>query len=160
MRENKDQDIRRLRILVAEDSLPNQKLAVAMISKLGHDAVLANNGREAVVLATTQTFDLIFMDIQMPEMDGFEAVRTIREKEVTGRVPIVALTANAMQGDRDRCLSAGMDGYLSKPIRLMNLEQSIQQVAKATARCSEVAAPATIKSNIATLPSPDSGTDL
>ena len=159
-RENKDQDIRRLRILVAEDSLPNQKLAVAMISKLGHDAVLANNGREAVVLATTQTFDLIFMDIQMPEMDGFEAVRTIREKEVTGRVPIVALTANAMQGDRDRCLSAGMDGYLSKPIRLMNLEQSIQQVAKATARCSEVAAPATIKADIATLPSPDSGTDL
>ncbi len=102
-----------------------------MISKLGHDAIIANNGREAVVLASTQTFDLIFMDIQMPEMDGFEAVRTIRLKEVPSRVPIIALTANAMHGDRERCISAGMDGYLSKPIRLIQLEQAIQEVADA-----------------------------
>lgn len=121
-------DAVRLRILVAEDSLPNQKLAVAMISKLGHEAILANNGREAVVLATTQKFDLIFMDIQMPEMDGFEAVRTIREKEIGTRITIIALTANAMHGDRERCLAAGMDGYLSKPIRLPQLEQAVKQV--------------------------------
>ncbi|MEE2936273.1 MAG: response regulator, partial [Planctomycetota bacterium] len=124
----KQADAVRLRILVAEDSLPNQKLAVAMISKLGHEAVLANNGREAVVLATTQKFDLIFMDIQMPEMNGFEAVRNIREKEIGTRVPIIALTANAMHGDRERCLAAGMDGYLSKPIRLPHLEQAVKEV--------------------------------
>ena len=120
-----------LHVLVVEDSLVNQKLAVAMLQKLGHDVVIANHGEEALAAVEAHAFDLVLMDIQMPVMDGFEAVRRLRQAEVDTHLPVVALTANAMRGDRDACLEAGMDAYLSKPIRLQRLADVIQRVCHA-----------------------------
>jgi CheY-like chemotaxis protein len=119
---------RRLRILLAEDNAINQKLAVRLLEKQGHEVVVAQNGREAVEIWQREEVDLILMDVQMPEMDGLEATRWIRERErETGKhTPIIAMTAHAMKGDRERCLEAGMDGYLSKPIRPRELEETIQ----------------------------------
>ncbi len=110
---------RNLHILVAEDNLINQKLAARLIEKRGHTAVIVSNGREALDALEKQTFDLMLVDVQMPEMDGFEATAAIREKEKnTGlHLPIIAMTAHAMKGDQERCLSAGMDDYVSKPIQ-------------------------------------------
>lgn len=110
---------RPLRVLLVEDSPINQKLAVGMLHKWGHEVVVAPNGREAVELYQRQSFDLILMDVQMPEMDGFETTEAIRAIERrTGRhVPILAMTAHALKGDRERCLAAGMDDYVGKPIR-------------------------------------------
>jgi signal transduction histidine kinase/CheY-like chemotaxis protein len=110
---------RALRILVAEDNLTNQKLIVALLEQRHHTVVVAADGREAVRIAEAQRFDLVLMDVQMPEMDGLEATAVIRERERTagGHVPIVAMTARAMTGDRERCLQAGMDAYVSKPLR-------------------------------------------
>ncbi len=122
---------RNLRVLVVEDSVVNQKLAVAMLHKLGHEVVIANHGKEALAAIEAHSFDLVLMDIQMPEMDGYEAVRRLRQVEVDGRLPVVALTANAMRGDRDACLEAGMDAYLSKPIRLQRLADVINSVCHA-----------------------------
>jgi len=118
---------RPLRILLAEDSLLNQKLAIGLLSKWGHTVTVAANGLEAVEAAAQQPFDLVLMDIQMPEMNGLEATEAIRRQEVErgGRVPIVALTAHALKGDRERCLEAGMDAYVSKPIRQDELYQAI-----------------------------------
>jgi PAS domain S-box-containing protein len=112
-----------LRILLAEDSLVNQKLAVGLLESHGHTVVVAGTGREAVAATDQRRFDLVLMDVQMPEMDGLEATRRIRQRERQqgGHVPIVAMTAHAMQSDRDRCLAAGMDGYLAKPIRAKEL---------------------------------------
>jgi CheY-like chemotaxis protein len=113
----------------------NQKVAVGLLEKLGHGVAIARNGREAVDMhggASAATgFDLILMDVQMPEMDGMEATAAIRLREQgTGRrVPIVAMTAHAMKGDRERCLAAGMDGYLSKPIRLEELSGELERIA-------------------------------
>jgi signal transduction histidine kinase/DNA-binding response OmpR family regulator len=114
-----------LRILVAEDNAVNQRLIVRLLEKRGHRVVLAVDGRQAVEAFNQESFDLVLMDVQMPEMDGLEATTIIREKEKkTGQhQPIVALTAHAMRGDRDRCLTAGMDGYLTKPIRPQELDQ-------------------------------------
>jgi len=108
-----------LRVLLAEDNLVNQRLAVRLLEKRGHSVVVAGNGREALAAFESGGFDLILMDLQMPEMDGFEATTAIRERERESgnRVPIVALTAHAMKGDREKCLAGGMDGYLTKPIR-------------------------------------------
>jgi signal transduction histidine kinase/HPt (histidine-containing phosphotransfer) domain-containing protein len=116
-----------LRVLLAEDSLYNQKLAVALLERKGHRVIVANNGTEAVGLARAQPFDLVLMDIQMPEMDGLEATRAIREHEAgsSRRLPIVAMTAQAMKGDRERCLEAGMDDYLTKPVRAAQLYATI-----------------------------------
>jgi CheY-like chemotaxis protein len=113
-------DADRLRVLVAEDNLVNQKLAKAMLARLGHDCVLASDGREAIAEWSQGRYDVVFMDVQMPNLDGFEATREIRRLEAgTGsRVPIVAMTAHAMPGDRERCLAAGMDDYVTKPISL------------------------------------------
>jgi signal transduction histidine kinase/DNA-binding response OmpR family regulator len=124
---------RSLRVLVAEDNLVNQKLAAKLLEKLGHSVVLTTNGVEAVTQWQQAAYDLILMDGQMPEMDGFEATRRIRQQEKSsgGHVPIVAMTAYAMSGDRERCLAAGMDGYVSKPVSLEALEQAI---AEASAR--------------------------
>jgi two-component system, sensor histidine kinase and response regulator len=110
--------IRPLHILLAEDSVFNQKVAVGMLAKDGHTVMVANNGREAAEAFAKQTFDLVFMDVQMPEMDGTEATERIRrQQEITGmRVPIIAMTAHAMAGDRETFLAAGMDDYISKPI--------------------------------------------
>ena len=112
-----------LRILLAEDNVINRALAAGILEKRGHSLVHAANGREAVDAAARETFDLIFMDVQMPEMDGLEATRRIRELEAPlGRhTPIAAMTAHAMAGDRERCLAAGMDDYLSKPLQKSEL---------------------------------------
>jgi CheY-like chemotaxis protein/HPt (histidine-containing phosphotransfer) domain-containing protein len=107
-----------LHILLAEDNLVNQKLAMSLLKKEGHEVKLAENGREALDWLEKERFDLVFMDVQMPVMGGFEATAEIRRREEgTGRhLPIIAMTANAMKGDRERCLEAGMDEYVSKPI--------------------------------------------
>jgi CheY-like chemotaxis protein len=118
-----------LRILLAEDNAVNQKVAVRMLEKEGHSVTVVANGREAVLAAERQTFDLILMDIQMPEMDGFDATRAIRKQEDGGkRTPIIALTAHAMAGDKERCLDAGMDGYVTKPIRVLDLMAEITRL--------------------------------
>ena len=109
---------RSLHILVAEDNPINQKLAVRVLQKQGHSSVVANNGREAIAIWEQQPFDAILMDVMMPEMDGLVATTEIREREkATGKhIPIIAITANAMVGDREKCLAAGMDDYISKPV--------------------------------------------
>jgi len=117
-----------LRIVLAEDNLVNQRLATRLLEKRGHFVVVAGNGLEAVAAFEREKPDLILMDVQMPEMDGFEATAAIRAKEKgTGnRVPIVALTAHAMKGDREKCLANGMDGYLTKPIRPQELDEVLE----------------------------------
>ncbi len=123
----------RLNILVAEDNPVNQKLAAAMLKKMGHQVTLANDGADALEKWSGARYDMIFMDVQMPEMDGFEATRQIRSRESRhqGHIPIVAMTANAMRGDRERCVSSGMDDYVSKPISRHALEEAIKRVAAA-----------------------------
>ena len=122
---------RRLRILVVEDTIVNQKVVSAMLEKRGHAVVITSNGREALESLEGASFDLILMDVQMPEMDGFEATRLIREKEQAdgGHIPIVAMTAHAMKGDREKCLAARMDDYISKPIREGDLFSVIENLA-------------------------------
>jgi CheY-like chemotaxis protein len=119
-----------LRVLLAEDNPVNQRLAVRLLEKQGHEVVVAGNGREALAALERQAFDLVLMDVQMPEMDGLEATAAIRRREAeTGRrLPILALTASALKGDRERFLQAGMDGYLSKPIRAEEFVQAIEAV--------------------------------
>jgi PAS domain S-box-containing protein len=119
-----------LRILLAEDNLVNQRLATRLLEKQGHTVVLAQNGQEAVKAATTSSFDLVLMDIQMPIVSGFEATTLIRAKELqTGaHLPIIAMTAHAMQKDRELCLAAGMDAYVAKPIQPAELFQTIAEV--------------------------------
>jgi PAS domain S-box-containing protein len=118
---------RSLHVLLAEDNPVNQRLVVRTLEKQGHTVVVATSGREALAALDWQTFDLILMDVQMPEMDGFEATVAIRGKEQgAGRhVPIIAMTAHAMKGDRERCLECGMDGYIAKPIQSKELLQAI-----------------------------------
>jgi len=119
---------RALRLLVAEDTPVNRKLVATVLSKRGHHVTTVENGRQAVEAVAQNAFDLVLMDVQMPEMDGLEAARAIRAREGTsgGHVPIVALTAHALKGDRERCLAAGMDGYLAKPIDLDQLVATVE----------------------------------
>jgi PAS domain S-box-containing protein len=121
---------RKLRLLLVEDNLVNQKLAIHLLEKMGHAVILATNGQEGFRLTNEQQFDLILMDIQMPIMGGMEATRLIREREAaTGQhVPIMAMTAHAMSGDAGRFLAAGMDGYISKPIRIDLLRSEIERL--------------------------------
>jgi two-component system sensor histidine kinase/response regulator len=121
---------RQLRVLVAEDSLVNQKLAVGLLEKYGHTAVVAGDGQQAIEAIESAAYDVVLMDVQMPELDGFEATRAIREKEKqTGRhMPIIAMTAHAMKGDRERCLEAGMDAYIAKPVRAADLFNTMESV--------------------------------
>jgi CheY-like chemotaxis protein len=123
-------DTRRLRILLAEDNPVNQKLALGILAKRGHAVRVAENGREAVEAVEQETFDLVLMDVHMPEMGGFEATGKIREREKThgGHLPIVAVTARAMAGDRERCLEAGMDDYLTKPVKIRDLLDIIDRL--------------------------------
>jgi two-component system, sensor histidine kinase and response regulator len=122
-------DQRKLRVLLAEDNAVNQTLAVRLLERLGHVVVVAHNGREAVeeLEKWNYEFDVVLMDVQMPEMDGFEATAAIRARDQArgAHTPIVAMTAHAMKGDRERCLEAGMDGYVSKPIRIALLMEEI-----------------------------------
>jgi PAS domain S-box-containing protein len=130
-----------LRILLAEDNAVNQRLALKLLEKRGHNVVVVSNGKEALAAYAAEKFDLILMDVQMPEMDGFEATRAIREREAAvdahsnhanataPRIPIVAMTAHAMKGDRERCLKAGMDSYIPKPLRPQQLYEIIDRIA-------------------------------
>jgi CheY-like chemotaxis protein/HPt (histidine-containing phosphotransfer) domain-containing protein len=117
-----------LRILLAEDSLVNQKLAVGLLERHGHSVAVAGDGQQAIEALKRDRFDLVLMDVQMPNVDGLQATAAIRKTEQTtgARVPIIAMTAHALKGDRDRCLAAGMDGYLAKPIRPKELFQAIE----------------------------------
>ncbi len=131
----------RLRILLAEDNAVNQKLAITLLQKRGHTVIPTGNGKEAIAALEREKFDLVLMDVQMPVMDGFEAIRSIRAREQAtgGHIPIVALTAHAMKGDREKCLAVGADDYVSKPIRTSDLLAAMDR-----ARALKVDVPATI----------------
>ena len=131
LRENR----RKLQILLAEDNAVNQQLAVRLLGKRGHIVTVVPNGSEAVALAKKSRFDIVLMDVQMPEMDGLEATAVIRkEEESTGKhLPIIAMTAYAMEGDRERCLAAGMDGYIGKPIQAEDLIDAIENLGQSSA---------------------------
>jgi CheY-like chemotaxis protein len=116
-----------LRILLAEDNAVNQKLALRILERLGYRADIASNGLEAVESIERQTYDVILMDVQMPEMDGLEATRQIIAKWPQKHPRIIGLTANALEGDREQCLAAGMDDYISKPIRVEELVEALER---------------------------------
>jgi CheY-like chemotaxis protein len=118
-----------LRILLAEDNVVNQKLALRLLAQMGYRADLAGNGLEALDAVERQTYDVVLMDVQMPEMDGLEATRQVRRRWPDRRIRIIGLTANAMAGDREACLAAGMDDYVSKPIRPEELEAALARAA-------------------------------
>jgi PAS domain S-box-containing protein len=124
---------RPLRVLLAEDNDINQLMAVNLLENWGHHVTVANNGREALDALAREPFDAVLMDVQMPVMDGFAATATIRsnEKAAGGHVPIIAMTAHALKGDRERCLAAGMDGYVSKPIQAAELRATLEQLVPA-----------------------------
>ena len=129
-RRSAEKSIPGLQILLAEDSLVNQKLAIALLEGQGHTVALVNNGKDAVAASGRQKFDLVLMDVQMPELDGLEATAQIRAREQrTGtHLPIIAMTAHALKGDRERCLAAGMDSYVAKPIRAEELFETMEAV--------------------------------
>ncbi len=121
-----------IRVLLAEDNAVNQKLGMRLLEKMGHSITLVCNGLEVLEVTEREHFDLILMDIQMPEMDGLQATQKIRQREAdsatNGHIPIIALTAHAMAGDQDRCLEAGMDGYVTKPLNPMLLAEEIEKM--------------------------------
>jgi two-component system, sensor histidine kinase and response regulator len=121
---------RSLQILLVEDGLANRKLAQGLLERRGHAVTVAEDGQQALDCLEHRSFDLILMDVQMPVMDGLAATRAIRARERLsgGHVPIIALTAHALKDDRQRCLDAGMDGYLTKPIRAQTLYETIESV--------------------------------
>ena len=123
---------KRARILLAEDNAVNRTLAIRLLEKRGYTVGVAANGREALAALEREEFEAILMDVQMPELDGFEATKQIREKEkVSGRrIPIIAMTAHALKGDEERCIEAGMDGYVSKPIRTNELYAALEKMVK------------------------------
>ena len=123
-------DLGRLRVLLTEDNVINQKLAIGVLTKYGHEVTVANDGQEAVEALEVDEFDVVLMDVQMPVMDGFEATRIIRERdhEAGRHTPIIAMTAHAMKGDREKCLAAGMDEYVAKPIRIAVLREKLAMV--------------------------------
>src|ERR1017187_2406183 len=126
---------RKLRVLLAEDNAVNQRLVVKLMEKKGHTLVVTNNGKEALAAWERERFDVVLMDVQMPEMGGFEAAAQIRDREKARgeHIPIIAMTAHALKGDRERCLEAGMDAYVSKPIQSRLLFEAIASVVPATA---------------------------
>jgi CheY-like chemotaxis protein len=121
---------RRLRVLVAEDNVVNQMVALKILDKLGCLGEAVSNGQEALDALERGGYDLVLMDIQMPEMDGIAATQAIRERESASgaHIPIIAMTAHAMAGDRERCLESGMDDYVSKPVRAPELAEKIDKV--------------------------------
>ncbi|MGB7754423.1 MAG: response regulator [Candidatus Acidiferrales bacterium] len=121
-----------LRVLLAEDNPVNQEVALRLLERRGHSVIVAENGRQALTAIERHKFDLVLMDVQMPEMGGLEATQLIREKEKStgGHLPILAMTAHAMQGDRERCIAAGMDGYLAKPIDPRSFLQTVEGISQ------------------------------
>jgi CheY-like chemotaxis protein len=126
-----------IKILIVEDNLLNQKVVVAMLTKMGCKCDVASNGIEAVEMANKNQYSVIFMDCQMPEMDGFQATEIIRERElelnkhasnITNHQTIIALTAGVMEEDRDRCLAVGMDGLVTKPVTMEDLHKAISKI--------------------------------
>ena len=140
------QAARALRVLLAEDNIVNQRVAVGLLTKRGHSVTVTSNGIEAVAALERDAFDVVLMDIQMPEMGGFEATAEIRtrERQSGGHTRIVAMTAHAMNGDRERCLSAGMDGYLSKPIDPVMLYAAVEHESAAVASSDAIDDPASV----------------
>ena len=128
-----DHQMKKLMILLAEDNLVNQKVASIHLEKLGHTVRVANNGLAAFDAFKSGDFDLVFMDVQMPEADGYEATGLIRNYERLGntenRIPIIAMTANAMKGDKEKCIEAGMDDYISKPFTAKALKEILSKYA-------------------------------
>ncbi|WP_165252233.1 response regulator [Paludisphaera soli] len=147
---------RPLRLLLAEDNALNQRLAVSLLEKRGHQVVVVGNGREALAAFDRGSFDAVLMDVQMPEMDGFEATAAIRARESASgaRTPIIAMTAHAMKGDRERCLAEGMDDYVAKPLRPQELFEALERLAPA------VAGTPTTSDNAAPGPTPAPAFDL
>ena len=124
-----------LRVLIAEDNAVNQVVALRMLERLGVRAAVAANGREAVDMARMQPYDILFMDCQMPEMNGYEAAREIRRGEGPDRrVTIIAMTAEAVEGSRERCVGAGMDGFIAKPVKLEELIEVLEKAVAQTYR--------------------------
>jgi CheY-like chemotaxis protein len=134
-----DDSRRKLRILLAEDNAINQKLGVRLLEKRGHSVTVANDGKEAVAAVKDGGFDVVLMDVQMPNMSGLEAAAAIRtmERATGSHIPIVAMTAHAMKGDQERCLEAGMDGYISKPIQPDHMMEVIARVTSPTAETAD-----------------------
>jgi len=126
----------KLRILIVEDNTVNQMLTVRVLEKLGQEPAVANNGREALAMLEKQQFDLVLMDVEMPEMNGLDATRAIREKEKTtgGHLPVVAMTAHAMKGDREICMEAGMDYYITKPVKFAEVEATLKRYSDAASK--------------------------
>src|SRR5262249_39196640 len=124
---------RALRILLAEDNAVNQMLAVRLLEKRGHSVIVASDGKQAVAAAENDRFDAILMDVQMPQLNGFEATAAIRAKEATsgGHIPIIGMTAHPMKDDGEKCVAAGMDGSVCKPVQAAELYQAIASVASA-----------------------------
>jgi CheY-like chemotaxis protein len=118
---------RPMRILLAEDNSVNQKVALRQLQKLGYRADAVSNGKEALLALENIAYDMILMDCHMPEMDGYEATRQLRQNPRTKKIRVIAMTANAMQGDREKCLAAGMDDYISKPVNLENLKTTLER---------------------------------
>jgi CheY-like chemotaxis protein len=124
-----------LRILLAEDNAVNQRLGLKLLERRGHRVKLAGTGREALQCFEHEHFDVILMDVQMPEMDGLEATKAIRARERVsgGHIPIVALTAHTMKGDRERCVAAGMDAFITKPIDAAAFLKAVEEAGAASA---------------------------
>jgi CheY-like chemotaxis protein len=120
----------RKRVLIAEDNKVNQRLAVRLLEKRGYSVTVVGNGRAAANAVAAERFHLVFMDVQMPEMDGLQATAEIRatDERTGAHTRIIAMTAHALKGDQERCLAAGMDGYVSKPIRVEELDEAIAAV--------------------------------
>jgi CheY-like chemotaxis protein len=128
-----------LKILVAEDNLVNQKLARKVLEKIGHTVTIANNGREALEFCEKEKYDVVFMDLQMPEMDGLSATAAIRRCPHLADQRIYAMTAHAMAGDREKCLEIGMNGYLTKPLQMDELRKVLTDIeAEVTSGCVSV----------------------
>ena len=125
---------KKLRVLLAEDNAVNQTIATRVLEKQGHLVTVASDGRQAVALLDRACFDVVLMDVQMPEMDGFEATGVIRagERGTSRHMPIIAMTAHAMHGDRDRCIAAGMDDYIAKPLDVRGLLELLEKFANTT----------------------------
>jgi CheY-like chemotaxis protein len=150
-----------LHILLAEDSKVNQTLAVALLESHGHRVSVAGNGRQAVDKLAADRFDVVLMDVQMPELDGWEATRQIRRRERSagGHQPIIAMTAHALKGDREKCLEAGMDGYVAKPIRPQELFEAMAAVLSSVPRPASDPAPTPVEPGPASdrVPAPPAG---